>query len=297
MYKELFAESGLSLDRLRSLCQIAAAGGISKAAADNPVKQSQFSRQVRELESFFKTELTARKGRNMVLTPAGVRLAALSREVFSALNDFKSAQHNRPVDISVGAGESFLQWLLLPKMKKLRAQLPNAVFTLRNRRTEQVVTALQEANLDFGIIRADAVPKGLKGHRLCVVRYHLFVSSHHAVGKKRLNWQQALSLPFVGLEGDGQFMTKLGEIAKREEIAVQTAILCSSLPAMAAAVRELDAVAILPSVTVFPDLAQIEAPFLREFDREMRLVWNPRQSQIRPVMERARTALLDALDR
>lgn len=293
MYKELFAESGLSLDRLRSLCQIATAGGISKAAADNPVKQSQFSRQIRELESFFKIELTARKGRNVVLTPAGLRLAALAREIFSALGDFKNAQQDRPVEIRVGAGESFLQWLLLPRMQRLRAELPNTVFTLRNLRTEQVVGGLQEANLDFGIVRADAVPKGLKGQRLGVVRYHLFVCAKRMDGKKRLSWQQALALPFVGLEGDGQFVTKLRAFAHREKIVVRTALLCSSLPAMAAAVRELDAVAILPSVTPLPDLAIVEAPFLREFDRELRLVWNPRQLLIRPIIERTQKAILE----
>ncbi|MBI4661435.1 MAG: hypothetical protein HY735_21645 [Verrucomicrobia bacterium] len=48
MHEELFSRSGLSLERLKTRCEIADRGGISKAAEGDPVKQSQFSRQLRE---------------------------------------------------------------------------------------------------------------------------------------------------------------------------------------------------------------------------------------------------------
>jgi len=44
MFEKLFAESGLSLDRLRALLEVNAAGSIVKAAIGDPVKQSQYSR-------------------------------------------------------------------------------------------------------------------------------------------------------------------------------------------------------------------------------------------------------------
>lgn len=292
MYKELFSRSGLSLDRLRSLCEVAAAGGISKAAEGDPVRQSQFSRQIRELESFFETELTARSGRNVVLTPSGRELVALAREAFSALSDFKRAQQSRPVDISVGAGDSFFQWLLLPKVARLRAETPDVIFSLRNLRTEHIVRGLQEVSLDFGMLRADAVPKGLKGHRLGVMRYSLFVSAKRADPKGDLSWQQALALPFVGLDADGDLMRKSRTIAERLRIPVQTVLRCSSLPAVAVALSKMDGVAILPVIAPFPGLREIKAPFLREFDREIRLVWNPRQMSIRPVMDRVKDAIV-----
>ncbi|HWY75152.1 MAG TPA: hypothetical protein VN281_06020 [Verrucomicrobiae bacterium] len=43
MFERLFAESGLSLDRLRSLLEVGATGSIAKAADGDPVRQSQYS--------------------------------------------------------------------------------------------------------------------------------------------------------------------------------------------------------------------------------------------------------------
>jgi len=75
MFEALFSTRGLSLDRLRSFLEMAEAGGIARAAPGDPVRQSQISRQIRELEEFFGTELTQRRGKGLVLTPAARRLA------------------------------------------------------------------------------------------------------------------------------------------------------------------------------------------------------------------------------
>ena len=56
------ATSGFTIERLRTFCRIAAAGSIAQAAKGDSTRQSQFSRQLKELEEFFGTEL-ARRGR------------------------------------------------------------------------------------------------------------------------------------------------------------------------------------------------------------------------------------------
>lgn len=89
MFEALFSKAGLSLDRLRSFLEMAEAGGIAKAAPGDAVRQSQISRQIRELEEFFGTELTLRRGKGLVLTPAGSRLADLIRGQLQGLDDFR----------------------------------------------------------------------------------------------------------------------------------------------------------------------------------------------------------------
>jgi len=44
MFENLFAQSGLSLERLKTFREIVAAGGITAAAGDDSNRQSQFSR-------------------------------------------------------------------------------------------------------------------------------------------------------------------------------------------------------------------------------------------------------------
>ena len=79
MFDKLFAESGLSLDRLKALLAVGSAGNIVKAAGGDPIKQSQYSRQIKELEDFFQTRLTERDGKAIRLTASGKELARISR--------------------------------------------------------------------------------------------------------------------------------------------------------------------------------------------------------------------------
>ncbi len=57
MFESLFSERGLSLDRLKVLIEVRDAGSIAQAAPGDPVRQSQYSRQLRELSEFFGCEV------------------------------------------------------------------------------------------------------------------------------------------------------------------------------------------------------------------------------------------------
>src|SRR5215475_1709858 len=90
MFDSLFAERGLSLDRLKVLIEVRDAGSIAQAAPGDPVRQSQYSRQLRELSEFFGCEVAQRRGKLLKLTSQGERLAELGREQLRALEDFRS---------------------------------------------------------------------------------------------------------------------------------------------------------------------------------------------------------------
>jgi DNA-binding transcriptional LysR family regulator len=299
MYQELFATRGLSLDRLKAFAEVAAAGGIAKAAQGDPIRQSQLSRQIRELESFFAVSLTAKKGRTIMLTPAGETLAEIIRHIFTHLTDFKQSQHSQTLGISLGSGESILQWLVLPKIKEIKTRLPAVVFSFRNLRTNEVVHALQECSLDLGLLRTDAVPKELCADPLGILRYKIFVPARWANGRTNLCWTDALKLPFVGLEGESQLMGKMQQAAKAKRKPLRIELLCSSLPAIVTALARLDAATVLPTVGsgigAQGDLVAVNAPFLSEFDRPLSMVWNPRQANVRPSADKARGELTKLL--
>lgn len=64
MFEHLFSERGLSLDRLKTLIEVARAGSIAAAARGDSARQSLYSRQIKELEEFFRRRIDAppRKG-------------------------------------------------------------------------------------------------------------------------------------------------------------------------------------------------------------------------------------------
>ncbi|MDI1344150.1 MAG: LysR family transcriptional regulator, partial [Pseudolabrys sp.] len=85
MYKSLFAERGLSLERLKVLIEVHDAGSIARAAPGDPVRHSQYSRQLRELSQFFGREVAERRGKLVKLTSEGTRLAEMARQFLSGL--------------------------------------------------------------------------------------------------------------------------------------------------------------------------------------------------------------------
>ena len=90
-FERLFTVSGLSLDRLRTFLRVAEAGNLAKAALGDVTKQSQFSRQIKELEAFFGVALTRRVGRRIEITQEGNQLALIIRRQFRELDDFRES--------------------------------------------------------------------------------------------------------------------------------------------------------------------------------------------------------------
>ena len=52
MFENLFAKHGVSLERLKTFLEVAQAGSIVEAAHGDLTRQSQYSRQIKELEEF-----------------------------------------------------------------------------------------------------------------------------------------------------------------------------------------------------------------------------------------------------
>src|SRR5206468_12105591 len=152
MFENLFAQSGLSLERLKTFREIVAAGGITAAAGDDSNRQSQYSRQLKELEKYFGVELLRRGHGPVELTDAGQRLYEIIGHTLSALQEFRLTCAGQPVELKIGAGESLIQWLLLPRLSGLSAAHPRLAVTLQNMTTDEILKGLVDGALDFGVV-------------------------------------------------------------------------------------------------------------------------------------------------
>ena len=267
--------TGLSLDRLHSFLQVADAGGLSRAAPGDPVRQSQLSRQLKDLETALKQPLFLRTGRGLELTPAGSALARVVRELGQGLTDVAAAERG-PVRVSLGAGDSVLQWLVLPKLGELQAALSGVQLELGALGSDGVVSALQEHRIDLGLLRASEALGELKTVRLGQVSYALFC----AAGRGKL----PLAVPTTerGLE---PALARLGPAA----------LGCESFPQVAQAVRSGSFTGVLPTfarellpashfkMTSVPALDAVSTPLL--------LGWRSRTLELRPQVKALRRAL------
>ncbi len=287
MFDSLFSERGLSLDRLKVLIEVRDAGSIAQAAPGDPVRQSQYSRQLRELSEFFGCEVAQRRGKILKLTGQGERLAELAREQLRSLDDFRAECKQTSVAFTIGAGDSLIQWLVIPRLGKILDEFPGTHFATTNLRTNEIVQQLTDCRLDFGIIRKNAMAPGLKSVSLGVVSYVALVPEALARTKKKLSLRQALAeLPLATQTTDGQFTSGLRAIAKDTDVPLSPVLACQSFPQTLAALRSGQFWAIVPELAA-RDLPsgmahRVHDAALAQLDREAMLAWNPRLVRVRP---------------
>ena len=157
MFEHLFAERGLSLDRLKTLIEVAKAGSIAAAARGDSARQSLYSRQIKELEEFFGVELASRRGKVLALTGAGWELVRLASESLCLLDDFKSRSRNLPYRFTIGAGDSLHAWVVAPVLASIQKRGLPWLFALENLRNSEIPSKLQNMDIDFGIVRTSAL--------------------------------------------------------------------------------------------------------------------------------------------
>ena len=300
MITELLSEGGLSLDRLQNFCRVAEVGGVTRAAKGDVTKQSLYSRQIKELEEFFGAELMRRRGRGIALTGPGQRLHSIAREQFAALTDFKMECRGQPLEVVLGAGDSLIQWVILPKLAAIENRLPDARLKLLNLTNAEIIRRLSDGLIDFGIVRKGELGKSLGSSPLGRMGFSLFVPKNMqpAVQAARPNGLLA-AVPLAVLEGDGVFRRELAALANRNKLKLKIKIECSSFPLISRAIASGRVAGVLPRMAAdeLQKLGVVEVPtkMLQGFEREVCLAWNPRQLQIRTMLDRARVIFAEAL--
>jgi DNA-binding transcriptional LysR family regulator len=129
---------------------------------------------VKELEGYFGVPLTRRIGRRIEVTTEGKSLARLIRQHFAGLDDFREAMSGRPVAARLGAAASVLEWMVMPKFAECREAVGDVILELEQLRTADVVRAVSDGRRDFGVVREDAAPSGMKRLKLGKIGFGLF---------------------------------------------------------------------------------------------------------------------------
>jgi DNA-binding transcriptional LysR family regulator len=300
MFEKLFAERGLSFDRLRVLIEVHDAGSIAQAAPGDPIRQSQYSRQLREIAEFFGGEVATRRGKILKLTPQGVRLAELTRAHLRSLEDFRAECRAETVDYTIAAGDSLIQWLVIPRIGALIAETPGIRIATANLRTNDVVQQLTDGRVDFGVIRKDALVPSLKSADLGSLTYCVVVPKHLAGRGKKLTLRDVFEkMPLAAQKADGQFTQRLREIAHSLDAELAPALACESFPQTLAAVRSGRFAAIIPVIATADlpagSFVELAADQLQKLQRDLVLAWNPRSISVRPAAAKLAEWLAKAL--
>lgn len=292
MFDELFGKSGLSLDRLQTLCEVADKGSIGEATKGDSNRQTQFSRQISELEKFFGVDLLNRDSRPHRLSDAGRELATMTREYLRNLDDFQARCGEKPVHLVIGAGESIIQWLLMPMLGQLAKEIPDAIISMRNLRTSDIVEELLNGDIDLGLVSKAAISPPLKTIGKWEYSYRLFVPRNVPLeAKKKLGIRQLADLPLALIQGGGQFRKQLERLAREEKTDLQLKLECSSYAQIATAIRSGDYCGFLPHFASRylpePEFKSFDVSGFEGLKRELVFAWKPMKEVQRPVVMRS----------
>jgi DNA-binding transcriptional LysR family regulator len=296
MFSRLFAQSGLSLDRLRALVEVGAAGSIVRAAGNDPVRQSQFSRQLKELEDFFQTGLVERHGRGLRLTASGKELARISRFFLLGLSNFQRGCLAEGQAYRIGASATFIEVFLLPILADPGRIESGVRFTIETVAEQEIERRLHDLTLDFGVVCREALSRPLQVRELGMWRLRLLVPKK--VCKSESQAVQAFMerrLPVAWPAGE------LPPLSDNSLENYKPALTCGSFLEARAALEREGLAALLPdflATRLGPGrLLVASTPQLNAARFRYHLAWNPRLLRLNPHARRRKDALISALAR
>jgi len=290
MFDELLSRHGLSLDRLRNFAAVVDAGSITRVADGDPARQSLVSRQIRELEEFFCVQLTRRKGKGLEPTPAGLELARQIRLQFQGLDDFRRAHAGDSVVYRFAAGNSVIEWILIPALGGIGKAVPGLHFHFLDTRSKDITAGLIEQRFDFGLVRKTAVVAPLGFAPLGKVGYALY---------SPLSWKKSpTQAPALAVTDGVEFLKEFKQAAAKTKTPLVPTHFCSNFTQAAQLVRSGAASAILPSmaeVALAGCATRTDLPWLSKYRRDIGLAWNKRTLEMRPKARELLQALREIL--
>ncbi len=231
----------LSLHRLLAFQDAVDAGSFAAASHHEPTRASLFSRQVTELERLLGVQLLDRRGGRCAPTAAGLRLRGVVAALAAGLAEVGEQGAAAKVALTLAAGDSVLQWLVLPRVAGVLAEQPRVQLSLvaSSDPLEDVVSG----KADFGLARARAAPAGVTHRVLGRLTYALFVPPRLARAELPLA-ERFASLPLVRVTGDAAAFDRL---AARARSPITPALSCETFPQAARAVATGSYAAVLPA--------------------------------------------------
>jgi DNA-binding transcriptional LysR family regulator len=274
---------GLSLDRLETLSGIVAQGGIARAAGGDANRQSQFSRQVAELEGWFGVGLLDRSSSPGKPTDAALRIVRQVDEFRREMDAIRESAGGVRRTVVFGAGERMIRSYLIPWAAKIRKEDLKLVF--RNLTSSAIRTELLARRLDFGVLRSERCPEGMARVALKPIPMCLLLPAALVQGRRKCSWQELQKIPLVLLEGDGRFKRFLREKALAAGIGLDVAMECSTWTQVIDAMRGCGHGGFLPKdlESQFPTgFAVVALPGLAEMVDDFVIAWSAAEAVKRP---------------
>ncbi len=151
--------------RLKTFKKVAEKLSFTQAAKELFITQPAVTKHINKLEEEFGVKLFHRKGNRIALTEAGRTMLKYVREIEDAYNrmDFalSALRHQRKGKLKIGASTTMTHYVLPRLMGGFKSRFPDLAVSVINGNTQQIERALDNAEIDLGIIEGQSKRSGV----------------------------------------------------------------------------------------------------------------------------------------
>jgi DNA-binding transcriptional LysR family regulator len=188
--------------RLQVFNTVAKRLNFTKAAGELFITQPAVTKHIQEIENHFKVKLFERNGSKIKLTPAGETLLHYTDQLFTVyrnmefeLNTF-TQQHTGK--LRIGASTTVAQYVLPPVLAAFHKKFRDIKVTLTINNTGQIEEALQNKDIELGIIEGQSKNKLFKYTEFVNDELVLVANIHHPMAKKdMIKPEELLKIPLL----------------------------------------------------------------------------------------------------
>jgi LysR family transcriptional regulator, transcriptional activator of the cysJI operon len=152
--------------RLKVFQSVARNLSFTKASQELFVTQPAVSKHIQELESQYKNQLFERLGNKISLTPAGQLLMDHSERILTGYKQLEyemNLLHDEHLgELKLGASTTITQYILPSLLAIFTEKFPQIKITLINGNSRDIEKALQEHQIDLGMVEGNARLTNLK---------------------------------------------------------------------------------------------------------------------------------------
>lgn len=177
---------------------------FTKASQVLFISQPAISKHVRLLEEEYKTSLFERKGNSITLTEEGailyehiLKATELEKQLELELNTYRDPAQIKG-DLKLGASTTVALYIVPPVLSGFRKKYADVKISLFNRNTESVIKALQDHEIDLGIVEGRNKISQVKSQLFLTDEVVPVCSAQSAITKNpKLKIQELTSVPIA----------------------------------------------------------------------------------------------------
>lgn len=191
--------------RLKIFHTVARLLNFTKAAEELHMTQPAVTFQIRQLEEQFNTRLFDRTHNKVTLTDVGKQVFSYSERILKLYEDMTRSITEMTGDVSgsvtLGASTTIAEYMLPLLIGEFKTKFPEVMINLRESNTEDIVSMVENNDIDLGIVEGSVNNKNLLVEECKVDHLVVIMPNGHVLSdQKSLRVEDFISYPFISRE-------------------------------------------------------------------------------------------------